>query len=70
MDILRNIIATSMKIKLSIVNQDKKENHLRKLLNLGHTIGHGIEFASEGLLLHGECVSIGFNNKNKIQRSY
>jgi 3-dehydroquinate synthetase len=33
---------------------------------LGHTIGHGIEFASEESLLHGECVSIG-NVNNLIQ---
>ena len=30
---------------------------MRKLLNFGHTIGHGIE--STGALLHGECVALG-----------
>ena len=30
---------------------------MRRILNFGHTIGHGIESASE--LLHGECVALG-----------
>jgi 3-dehydroquinate synthetase len=48
-----------MKNKLEVVENDKFEMDTRKILNFGHTIGHGIEFASKGKLLHGECVSIG-----------
>ena len=51
------IIAGSLQIKKSIVEQDETEKDLRKLLNFGHTIGHGIE--STGALLHGECVALG-----------
>ncbi len=51
------IIAGSLQIKKSIVEQDETEKGLRKLLNFGHTIGHGIE--STGTLLHGECVALG-----------
>ena len=51
------IIAGSLKIKKTIVEQDETEKGLRKLLNFGHTIGHGIE--STGALLHGECVALG-----------
>ena len=51
------IIAGSLRIKKSIVEQDETEKGLRKLLNFGHTIGHGIE--STGALLHGECVALG-----------
>ena len=51
------IIAGSLKIKKAIVEQDETEKGLRKLLNFGHTIGHGIE--STGALLHGECVALG-----------
>ena len=39
------------------MEQDETEKGLRKLLNFGHTIGHGIE--STGTLLHGECVALG-----------
>ena len=55
-----HIIAASLKIKASVVRQDEKESGLRKVLNFGHTIGHGIETAA-GLdaLYHGECVALG-----------
>ena len=51
------IIARSLQIKKAIVEQDETEKGLRKMLNFGHTIGHGIE--STGALLHGECVALG-----------
>lgn len=54
------IIIRSLMIKKSVVEQDEKETGLRKILNFGHTIGHGIE-SSENLseLYHGECVALG-----------
>ena len=54
------IIERSILAKASVVEKDEKESGLRKVLNFGHTIGHGIE-ASAGLgkLLHGECVALG-----------
>ena len=57
---LEEIIIRSLKIKQSVVEQDEKETGLRKILNFGHTIGHGIE-SSEGMsaLYHGECVALG-----------
>ena len=57
---LDEIIIRSLKIKKSVVEQDEKESGLRKILNFGHTVGHGIE-SSEGMseLYHGECVALG-----------
>ena len=52
-----DVILASLKIKKSVVEQDETETGLRKILNFGHTIGHGIE--STGVLLHGECVALG-----------
>ena len=54
------IIVRSLQIKKDVVQQDEKESGLRKILNFGHTIGHGIE-SSENLaeLYHGECVALG-----------
>ena len=46
-----------MLIKKSIVESDERENGLRKILNFGHTLGHGIERASG--LYHGESVALG-----------
>ena len=59
MNKLDKIIELSLKIKKSVVEQDEKEAGLRKSLNFGHTIGHGIEGAVFGELLHGECVALG-----------
>ena len=54
------IITRSVQLKAEIVRQDEKESGLRRILNFGHTIGHGIETAT-GLdqLYHGECVALG-----------
>lgn len=57
---IEKIIIGSLNIKKSVVEQDEKEAGLRKILNFGHTVGHGIE-SSEGMkeLYHGECVALG-----------
>jgi len=54
------IIIRSLNIKRYVVEQDEKETGLRKILNFGHTLGHGIE-SSQNLtdLYHGECVALG-----------
>ena len=57
---IETIIARSLMIKKSVVEKDEKEAGLRKILNFGHTLGHGIEADSGlGSLYHGECVAIG-----------
>lgn len=54
------IIIESLKIKKYVVEQDEKENGLRKILNFGHTLGHGIESELESKdFYHGECVALG-----------
>lgn len=53
------IIQRSCFLKKDIVEKDEKELSLRKVLNFGHTLGHGIEESSNGKLLHGECVGLG-----------
>lgn len=47
-------------IKAEVVGQDERENGLRAILNLGHTIGHAVEaVGGYGTFLHGEAISIG-----------
>ncbi|MBQ0083812.1 MAG: 3-dehydroquinate synthase [Clostridiales bacterium] len=61
-DIERNIetiITKSLLIKKSVVEEDEKENSIRRVLNFGHTIGHAIEAQNFGRLFHGECVALG-----------
>lgn len=53
------IILRSLNIKKSVVEEDEKESGVRKILNFGHTVGHGIESAAQGELYHGECVALG-----------
>ncbi len=53
------IIYKALLIKKNIVEQDEKENNIRKVLNFGHTIGHAIESYFDMTLLHGECVGLG-----------
>ena len=53
------IIISCLNIKKRVVEQDEKESGLRKILNFGHTVGHGIESSCEEELYHGECVALG-----------
>jgi shikimate kinase / 3-dehydroquinate synthase len=46
--------------KSLVVADDPRESGLRAILNLGHTVGHGVESAAGyGALRHGEAVAIG-----------
>lgn len=56
---LEKIIIRSLELKKDVVEKDEKETGLRKVLNFGHTIGHGIEAYFEGKYTHGECVGAG-----------
>jgi 3-dehydroquinate synthase len=52
-------MAKALTIKAEVVHRDLREAGERKLLNLGHTLGHALEAASEFRLLHGEAVGLG-----------
>ena len=56
---LPEIIRRSLCIKRDVVEQDPKENGLRRILNFGHTVGHAVEGFNKGKVLHGECVALG-----------
>ena len=56
---LDEIIVRSLMVKKNVVEADERESGLRRILNFGHTVGHGIESASCGELYHGECVALG-----------
>lgn len=57
---IEEVTARSVELKCAVVERDEREGGLRRLLNFGHTIGHGIESAcGMGNLLHGECVAVG-----------
>ncbi|MDE3186344.1 MAG: 3-dehydroquinate synthase [Acidobacteriota bacterium] len=57
---LEKVIAASIRMKAGVVNRDERENGLRMILNLGHTLGHAIEQVTRyKALLHGEAVGWG-----------
>ena len=56
---IETVIERSLRIKKAVVEEDEKEIGLRRILNFGHTLGHGIEAASCGEFYHGECVALG-----------
>ena len=57
---LEEITVRALMIKKAVVEEDEKEAGLRKVLNFGHTIGHGIEsLRDDNKLFHGECVALG-----------
>src|SRR5437868_9298420 len=54
------LIRRNIAIKARIVSADERETSgERALLNFGHTVGHGIERATDFKIPHGDCVSIG-----------
>ncbi|MBS6385934.1 MAG: 3-dehydroquinate synthase [Atopobium sp.] len=55
----QELIQECIELKKSIVEADFKEAGSRKLLNLGHTLGHAIETLSNFELGHGSCVAAG-----------
>ncbi|MBZ7954955.1 3-dehydroquinate synthase [Campylobacter molothri] len=66
-EIFSKIIAKSIELKAKVVEQDEKENHLRMLLNYGHTFAHVIENLTQySVYLHGEAVAIGMNIANRL----
>lgn len=58
-DNIEEVIRRCLFDKQRIVEADEHEKGLRRVLNFGHTIGHAVESAAKGSLLHGECVAIG-----------
>ena len=54
-----DVVARNIQIKRDVVVADEREHGSRKLLNLGHSIGHAVEAAEDYTLGHGNCVSIG-----------
>ena len=59
-DTLIPLIVACVEHKLAVVAQDERDLGIRATLNLGHTVGHGIEAAAGyHRYLHGEAISLG-----------
>lgn len=54
---IEQYLIDGIQTKLDIVVNDEKERGQRQLLNLGHTFGHAVEYATK--IPHGHAVMIG-----------
>lgn len=63
-----DFISKCIDLKVSFVTEDPNENGKRKILNLGHTIGHALEAMSRGKISHGLAVAYGI--RYIIERKY
>jgi len=54
---INHVVSVSVAIKSAVVNKDEHERGLRRILNFGHTFGHGLEKIRR--LSHGEAVAAG-----------
>lgn len=51
------IVERAVAVKIDVVTEDFTERGRRAILNYGHTLGHGIEFAAG--ISHGAAVAVG-----------
>lgn len=56
---LESVVAQCVAFKRNVVQEDEFDNGARQKLNLGHTIGHGIEAGSNFAITHGQAVAAG-----------
>lgn len=59
-------IAETLAVKVGIVREDPREGGDRAKLNVGHTVGHALEIATDFRLSHGEAVAIGTVEEARI----
>ncbi len=62
----RDQLRRAIEVKIRVVEADPFEKGVRAKLNLGHTIGHGVESASGYRLRHGEAVAIGLAAETRV----
>jgi 3-dehydroquinate synthase len=66
---IENAVASACRVKAEIVEKDEREDGLRRVLNLGHTIGHALEAATRyRRFTHGEAVGWGLIGEAWIAR--
>src|SRR5205085_2648212 len=69
-DAVERLVARCAAIKAEVVMSDEKESDLRRILNFGHTVGHGLEAAARyQRIKHGEAVGYGMIAAARIGRA-
>ncbi len=71
---ISELIEKSIRIKFTIVNQDKKEEGVRQILNFGHTVGHALESFfqqySGSSVTHGHAIGMGMVAEAFLSRKF
>ncbi len=65
---LMRIVSESCLVKSRVVEADERESGYRRVLNLGHTVGHALERLSDYKMRHGDCVAVGMVAASKLAR--
>lgn len=63
------LITRAIALKANVVQSDEREAGMRAVLNWGHTVGHALETAAGGQMLHGECVAVGCVKEAQVARA-
>ena len=64
------VVSETVSIKNYFVSNDERENNIRQMLNLGHTIAHAIEKLSNYKIPHGTAVAIGLDKICALSTHY
>lgn len=64
------VISRCIELKRNVVKADEFDRGARQMLNLGHTIGHGIEAQSHYTVSHGSAVAAGMAIVAKASAEY
>ncbi|MGH7563817.1 MAG: 3-dehydroquinate synthase, partial [Gemmatimonadota bacterium] len=59
LDVVEEAIERAIRVKVAVVQEDPHEGDSRRVLNLGHTLGHAFEAAGRGRWTHGEAIAMG-----------
>ncbi len=64
--LLHDILERCIRYKAAACTEDERDTGVRRLLNLGHTIGHALEGASGYALPHGRAVALGIIAESRL----
>lgn len=68
---LSKLVYGSCVIKGKVIEADEREDHLRAILNFGHTVGHALEAVTHyARYRHGEAVSIGMVQASRLAEQF
>ncbi len=68
LDVMTEVIRRCAAFKAEVVSRDPEDHAERRMLNLGHTLGHALEEAAPKDFTHGEAVSVGLHFALKLSQ--